>query len=225
MITAATSPRVIAQQRLHGREVAGLGLERVEEQRPVHRVEEVDAAHRHRADSVAVVGHLERHEAVALLAALAPVLEGHLERDLGGRGARVRVEDAREARRGDLDQPPRQLDRRPVAEAEHRAVGHPVELFAQRRVDAGVPVPVDGAPQRRHAVDVAPPVDVDQVGALAALDDHRLLVGPASLLGERVPEVSAIGGDEVHDGRAYARRRSERSAGAGAKGVIRMARL
>ena len=38
--------------------VAGLGLERVEQERAVDRVEEVDAADRHRADRVAVVGHL-----------------------------------------------------------------------------------------------------------------------------------------------------------------------
>ena len=64
-----------------------------------------------------------------------------------------------------------------------------VELVAHGRVDLRVAVAVDVAPERRDAVDVAPAVDVDQVGALGALDDERLLLHPAALLGERVPEM------------------------------------
>ena len=62
MITAATSPSVLGKQTLHVRSVAGLGLERLEQQRLVDRVKEVDAADRHRADRVAVVGHPQRDE-------------------------------------------------------------------------------------------------------------------------------------------------------------------
>jgi hypothetical protein len=43
-------------------------------------------------------------------------------------------------------------------------------------------------------------VDVDQVGALGALDHQRRLLGPAPLLGERMPEVGAVGGGEVDGG-------------------------
>jgi len=38
---------------------------------------------------------------------------------------------------------------------------------------------------------------LDQIGASRALDDHRLLGDPAALLGERMPEVGAVGGGEV----------------------------
>jgi hypothetical protein len=53
-------------------------------------------------------------------------------------------------------------------------------------------MPVDVAPQRRDAVDVAAPVGVDEVGALGSLDDERLLLAPVVLLGERMPEVTVI---------------------------------
>ena len=206
MITAATSPGVLGEQALHVGDVAGLRLERVEQERLVHRVEEVDAAHGHGADRVAVVGHLRaRRSRAPVLPALAPVLERHLERDLGGRGAGVRVEDAREAGRRELHQPLRQLDRRAVAQAEHRGVRDLRELVANGGVDARVRVAVNVAPQRRDAVDVAVAVDVDQVGALAALDDHRVLLGPAALLGERMPEIAAVGGCQVHRGARLAR--------------------
>ena len=71
-------------------------------------------------------------------------------------------------------------------------MGDAVELLAQRRVDDGVAMAVDVAPERGDAVEVAAALAVDQVGALAALDHQRLFLDPALLLGERVPEVVAI---------------------------------
>jgi hypothetical protein len=47
---------VLAEEPGHVPGVAGLRLERVEEQGPVHLVEQVDASGGHRADGVAVVG-------------------------------------------------------------------------------------------------------------------------------------------------------------------------
>ena len=75
---------------------------------------------------------------------------------------------------------------------------HPVELVADRGVDARVAVAVDVAPQRRDPVDVAAAARVDQIGALAALDDERLLVLPAALLGERMPEDVRSARGQVH---------------------------
>ncbi len=190
---------VLGEQAFHVVEIAGLRLERVEEERPVEGVEELDAAHGDRADRVAVVGVSQSDEAGPALAALVPVLVGHLERDLGGGGAGVRVEDARQAGRSDLDEPSRQVDRRGVAEAEHGGVGDPVKLVAQRGVDARMAVPVDVAPERGDAVDVAVAVDVDEVGTLRALDDQLLLLLPAALLRERMPEVCAVRRLEIHE--------------------------
>ena len=148
--------------------VAGLGRVRLEEQRPVGGVEEVDAADRDRADRVAVVGVAQVDEGGAadvLAAALLLVLEGHLQRDLGRGRARVRVEDPREAGGRDLDQAGGELGGAGVGEAEHGRVGDPPELFADGGVDRRVAMPVDVAPERGDPVDVAASLGVDQVGS------------------------------------------------------------
>ena len=177
--------------------VTGGDVVRVEEQRPVRGVEEVDPADRDGPHGVPVVGVAQadvRGALGRLAALLLPVLEGHLERDLGRRRPGVRVEDPVESRRRDLDQPRRELGGGAVGEAQHRRVGDAVELVADRLVDPGVPVAVDVAPERRDAVDVASAVRVDQVGSLGTLDHERLLVTPALLLGKRMPEVGVIEG-------------------------------
>jgi hypothetical protein len=179
----------------HPLQVGGVaGLDRVsgEEQRPVGRVEEVDAADRDRADRVAVVGlaHVrERGPAPVLATTLLLELEGHLERDLDRGRPCFGVEDAAQPGWRDLDQPRRQLGGAGMGEAEHRRVGDPVELLAQRRVDAGMAMPVDVAPQRGDPIDVAATVAADQLRPLGPLDHRRLFLDPALLLGERVPQM------------------------------------
>jgi hypothetical protein len=93
-----------------------------------------------------------------------------------------------------------------MRQAEHRGVRHALELGAHGRVDSRVAVAVHVAPERRHAVDVAAAVDVDQIGALRTLDDERRLLGPAALLGERVPKMGAVGGGEIDDADGNRRR-------------------
>ena len=164
-------------------------------------MEEVDAADGHRPQGVAMVGVAQADEGGAppvLTSALLPVLKGHLQGDLGRARARVRVEDAIQPGRGEVDQARRQLGRAAMGEAEHRRVGNPVELLAHRLVDQGMTMAVDVAPQRRDAVDVAVSLRVHQLGALGALDHERLFAAPVPLLGERVPEVALV---ELADGR------------------------
>jgi hypothetical protein len=60
-----------------------------------------------------------------------------------------------------------------MGEPQHRRVSDPVELVADRLVDAGMAMPVDVAPKRRDAVDVAAAVTGDQIRAITALDDQR----------------------------------------------------
>ena len=82
---------------------------------------------------------------------------------------------------------------------------------------------VDVAPQRRGAVDVAGPVGRDQVGALAALDDERLLRLPAALLGERMPQMPVVEfrDPSVHPAQSYVDSRSEGGGPEGRKLVAR----
>ena len=162
-----------------------------------------------RAQRVAVVRLGERDEARApRLAAQLPVLERQLERDLDRGGAGVGVEDARQRRRRQLDQPLGQHRRRHVGEAEHGGVRDPVALRLERLVELALAVAVHVAPQRRDAVEVAPAVGVDQVVALAALDDQRRLGEPVAHLGERMPEVLVIPGHQLGRARSASWRRT-----------------
>ena len=176
--------------------VAGRDAVLGEQQRLVGGVEEVDAAERDRSDRVAVVALGEADErgaARVLAAALAPVLEGHLQRDLGRRRARVGVEDARQPRRRDLDEPRGELGARGVGEAEHRRVGDPVELVADRRRRSS------GAGGRGRCTRATrcrrcsgrPCSSIRSVPSAASIDEG-LLLDPAPLLGERVPEVAVV---------------------------------
>jgi hypothetical protein len=80
-------------------------------------------------------------------------------------------------------------------------VGDAVELSAHRRVERGMGVTVDVAPQRRDAVDVGVAVRVPQRRALRALDDdRRLLALPPALLGEGVPQELAVERGELGGG-------------------------
>ena len=118
--------------------VTGLHPVGAKEQGRVGGVEGVDAADRDRAQRVAVIGVAKRDEAGAagvLAAALPPVLEGHLERDLGRAGARVRIEDPAEAGRGELDQPGGQLRGALVGQPQHGRMRDPVELLVHGAVD------------------------------------------------------------------------------------------
>ena len=112
-------------------------------------VEEIDAADADRADGVAVIGLGEREELLLLgAAALPPVLERDLERDLDRGRAGVAVEDARQAGRRDLDQPLGELDRRLVGEAEQRRVGDAIELRADGVVELAAAMAVHVDPER-----------------------------------------------------------------------------
>jgi hypothetical protein len=156
-------------------------------------VEELDPTHRYGAERVAVVSVGERDERGAPgLAALLPVLKRHLQRDLDGGRPGLRVEDPAESGGCDLDQSGGELGSPRMGESQHGRVSDPVELLAHGSVELRVTVPVNVAPQRGDAIDVAPPSRVDQVGALGFLDHHRLLLHPALLLGERVPDEALI---------------------------------
>ena len=180
--------------------VAGPDPMPAEEERRVGGVEAVDPAHRHGAERVAVVAVRERDERgppCVLSPSLAPVLERHLQRHLGGRRPGVGEEDPAQARRGELDQARRERGGAAMGQPEHRRMGDPLELVADRAVDQRMAVPVDVAPKRRDSVDVPLSLRVDQVGAVGALDHQRRLPAPFTLLGEGMPEVAMV---EVTDG-------------------------
>ena len=159
-----------------------------EAQRVEHVGAEAVVADRERADRVAVVGAAEREERRAAGdAAVVPVLERDLERLLDRRRAVARVEEVRIVDGHDAGQRLRQLDHDPVAVAEHRRVRAERELAHDRVVELGHVVAERRDPQRRDRVEVALPVDVDELAALGPVDDDRAVVGERRHLGEAVP--------------------------------------
>src|SRR5262249_6414479 len=64
-------------------------------------------------------------------------------------------------------------------------------------IERRMAVSVHVAPQRRHAVQVAPALRVDEPAALRLGDDERLLPQPVGHLREGVPEVAMVPVDEA----------------------------
>jgi hypothetical protein len=167
------------------------------EHREAQRREEVRAEapvpDRHGADGVAVIGAAECEEAgAARLAAVGPVLKGHLDRLLERAGAvggehHVRARDRRHAR-----QLLGQLHDDPAAVAQHRAVRDPSQLLQQGRVELGDTVAEGVDPERRDGVEVGVALDVDQVAALGRLHDDRRVLGEGRHLGEPMPDDRAV---------------------------------
>ena len=150
------------------------------------------AAHADRPQRIAVIGLAQGHVTGLLrlgVRPLPPILKGHLQRDFHGRGPVVAEEDVPQARRGQIDQPLGQQDGRGVRGAEVRDVGHAVELGADGRVDARMPMTVDIAPQAADRVEIAAAVDIEDVAAFAALQNERLILGH---LREGMPDQRAV---------------------------------
>ena len=140
---------VTLENRLEAASGRALGVRSVrmvnrEEQIAELRPELLHVSDRHRAEGVSVVRALDRHERrAARVAAIAPVLIGHLQRGLDRGGPVVRVEDMRKRSRGSLDELPRQPRSRLVREACEHDVRHLLRLAAQRFVEAGMVVPCE----------------------------------------------------------------------------------
>src|SRR6266511_753749 len=126
------------------------------------------------------------------VAAQLVMLVRHLERDLHRGRARVGEEDAGEPARDEPRELLGALDGGGRGEAEQGRVGDPPELRADGLVDLRDAVAVDVAPERGNAVEVAVPERVDEVRAVARVDDERLLREPVLHLRERVPQVPVV---------------------------------
>jgi hypothetical protein len=124
--------------------------------RPQHRnsqrfkrgVERRIVAHGHRAHRIAVVGMVQRDDAVACAPLIAPVLHRQLHGDLDGRRPVVRVEDAREPPWQDPEQPLGEVNSRLVRGACEDDVLDPLRLVGQCLVQPRVRVSVDVHPPR-----------------------------------------------------------------------------
>ena len=94
-----------------------------------------------------------------------------------------------------LDQAPRQLDRRLMRQSAEHHVRDPLELRAQGGVEVRVAVAVDRAPPRRHAIDQLAAVAESQPHAARGLDQQWLL--DAGHRAVRMPDVRAVQGPQL----------------------------
>ena len=187
------------QEFLHRRDVRGWEMKRREAP-----VKSVDAAETRCAHGVAVVGVGKREKAVALrLPPVLPALHGHLDGALNSCAAVVGKEDAGERVR-DVLRPKRdeflgKLDRLGVGESQERSVRHALQLVADGSVDLRVAMAVDVGPDGGVAVDVFAPLAIAQDGPLAFHQHERFVLGraPVAHLGERMPAMAFVGGDEI----------------------------
>ena len=181
------------QAALKAEDVGWRQPERIGQQRLVEMVEQFRITDADRAQRIAVVGFDQRRESrPSGLAPELPILKRQLERDLGRSRPGVRIEHARQPRGRYFDQPLRQHDGRHVGEAEHGRMGDLLRLLGNRAGQRGMRMPMHVAPQRRHPVEVAPALAVDQIIAFAPDDDDRLFGEPVLHLRERMPDVTVI---------------------------------
>ncbi len=195
--SSAIAERLVGGAALGALERVGGGHALDRHERPVEAVKGLREADAHRAQGIAVVGLDERDERRTVLAAEPPVLQRELERDLDRRRTGIGIEDAGQAGRRELREAGGEQGGRRARETEQRRVRDPVELGADGGVDRGLAVPVDVAPERRDAVQVPAAVGVDQVVALGRGDHERVGGEPLLHLGEGMPEVGVVEGDDL----------------------------
>jgi hypothetical protein len=134
----------------------------------------------------------------ALLALVGPILERDLQRLLNGSRAVGSEQHMWTIDRNDARQCFRKLDDDAIAVAQHGGMGHAVDLIAQGLVQFGDAMAQGCDPQRRNGVQISSAVDVDQLPALGAFDDHRPIRGIAIHLSEAVPDARGVAFEPVH---------------------------
>ncbi len=161
------------------------------QQRAVGVLEQGHVGDGQRADGLAVVAALQADEfALVVLAAVAPGVKAHLERDLHRRGAVGGVEGMPEHIAGHVRQLLRQAHHRFMGEAGQHRVLELVELVLQRRVDARVGVAEQVDPPGADRVQVAFAVVVVQPGAAPVADRDQGHAFVVLHLGARVPHTA-----------------------------------
>src|SRR5450432_4096663 len=94
-----------------------------------------------------------------------------------------------EVTRHDVRQALGKPHRRVASHAERRAVGHAIELLANRGINSRMMMTVHVAPHAAGPIDVFAAVDVDQSTALGPRDHKRLIL---SHLRESMPKMAAV---------------------------------
>ena len=170
---------------------------RLDQQRTVRRVEQLDTAHRHRAERVTVIALGDMDVQRAVLTALRRRLVRHLDRRLRRGRAIAGEEHLRKPGRRHPQQLLRQPDTRLVRQTQERRMIQPLQLLPHRRVHRRLTVPVNSDPQRGHPVEITATVGVPEMDTGPPVDHQRPVGRPRRMLGERMPHRGEVTGDEV----------------------------
>ncbi len=145
----------------------------LEQQRLIGGVERRARASRHGSDRVAVIAMLQRDDARALLAEIAPIAQRHFDRDLDASGAAVRIEDVIETLGREGDEAARKRLRRLMRVAGEDDLIELLGLFADRPHDLGLAMAVGDDPPGRNGVENARSVHRLEPTAFGARDLDR----------------------------------------------------
>ncbi|CAB4628569.1 unannotated protein [freshwater metagenome] len=148
-----------------------------------------------RSDRVAVIGATECEIARAAGDSLiGPELESDLQCLFDGSGAVGREQEMRFGHGHPRGESLGKFDRDPVAVAEHRGMGDPIELLAGGLVEFGNVMAEGGDPERGDRIEVTTSVYIDEFPSFRGLHDDRLVVDVARHLREPVPDDGSIAG-------------------------------
>ncbi len=149
------------------------------QQRRIGVAEQRHVGHRQGAERLAVIAVRKTCErALVRPAAILPVVEAHLERDLHRARPVGAVERMPEVAGRECGKPFRQLDHRTLRESRKDHMLELVQLAYQRRIDARIRVAEKIHPPRRDGVEIAVAVEIVQPRGFAARDrdDRQRLV-------------------------------------------------
>jgi hypothetical protein len=73
-----------------------------------------------------------------------------------------------------------------------------IDLLPQRLIELRNTMPQCVHPQGRESVQITPPINIDQLAAFTAFDDHGCVIGIAGHLRKAMPHDCAVALDPVH---------------------------
>ena len=158
-------------------------------------MKEIDIADADGSDGITVIGQLEMEKGILRTGsrvALLPVLDRHFEGHFNSRGSVVGIEDAAEAFWRDSNELTRQSNGWRVGKTEQRRMGDTSKLCGQRTIQARMSVAMNVHPDGGRAVEIFSSIRIDQVAAVALLDDHRKVLFPFLHLREWMPQIGMV---------------------------------
>src|SRR6185295_4658900 len=127
-------------------------------------MEEFDVADADGADGIAMVSQLQMEKRVlgaGIGASLLPVLDRHFERDFDRRRSIIGIKYTRQSFGCDLNQGPRELNRRRIGESEQGGMRNLIQLLLDRTVERRITVAMQIDPDGRNPIEIPLPFRIN----------------------------------------------------------------